>query len=125
MPMSISIEVTYALPDKQTLLALRVAPQTTVEEALEQSGILKLHSDIDLSKNKVGIWYKSTKLDTTLSDGDRIEIYRPLIADPKEVRKKRAQKAVDEGRANKVTGGRAKSSDKDPVKNKTDNTTKE
>ncbi len=125
MPDSISIEVTYALPDKQTLLALRVAPQTTVEEALEQSGILKLHSDIDLTKNKVGIWYKATKLTTTLNDGDRIEIYRPLIADPKEVRKKRAQKAVDEGRANKVTGGKTKSSDKDAVKNNSDNTTKE
>jgi putative ubiquitin-RnfH superfamily antitoxin RatB of RatAB toxin-antitoxin module len=125
VPDSISIEVTYALPDKQTLLALRVAPQTTVEEALEQSGILKLHSDIDLTKNKVGIWYKATKLTTTLNDGDRIEIYRPLIADPKEVRKKRAQKAVDEGRANKVTGGKTKSSDKDAVKNNSDNTTKE
>lgn len=108
MPNSISIELTYALPDKQTLLALSVSVDTTVQQAVEQSGILKLHKDIDLTNNKVGIWYKTTKLDTVLKDGDRIEIYRPLIADPKEVRKKRAQKAVDEGRANKVTGGRAK-----------------
>jgi len=105
---AITIEVTYALPAKQTLLSLSVPQGTSVLEALEQSGILVLHSDIDLSINKVGIWYKTTKLDTILNEGDRVEIYRPLIADPKEVRKKRAQKAVDEGRANKVTGGRAK-----------------
>jgi putative ubiquitin-RnfH superfamily antitoxin RatB of RatAB toxin-antitoxin module len=110
MPDSISIEITYALPDKQTLLSLSVPANTTVVEAIEQSGIGKLHADIDLSINKVGIWYKTTKLDTVLKEGDRIEIYRPLIADPKEVRKKRAQKAVEEGRANKVTGGRAKPS---------------
>lgn len=111
---SITIELTYALPDKQTLLTFSIASNTTVQQAIETSGILKLHPEIDLSQNKVGIWYKTTKLDTTLKDGDRVEIYRPLIADPKEVRKRRAQKAVDEGRANKVTGGRAKASDNKP-----------
>lgn len=122
MPNSISIEITYALPDKQTLLALSVPANTTVEHAIEQSGILTIHNDIDLSNNKVGIWYKTTKLDTILKDGDRIEIYRPLIADPKEVRKRRAQKAVDEGRANKVTGGRAKPLTSDKASNSEQNT---
>ncbi len=106
MPNSLSIEITYALPEKQTLLSISVPPETTVEQAIKQSGILNMHSDIDLSKNKVGIWYKTCKLDTTLQKGDRIEIYRPLIADPKEIRKRRAQKAKEEGRANKVTGSK-------------------
>ncbi len=104
---SINIEITYALPRKQTLLSLSVKPNTSVEQAINQSGILVLYEDIDLTTNKVGIWYKTTKLDTQLQEGDRIEIYRPLIADPKEVRKLRAQKAKEEGRANKTTGGRA------------------
>lgn len=105
---NIVIELTYALPEKQTLLSFSVSPDTEILKAIEQSGILQLHPEIDLNVNKVGIWYKTVKLDTPLKEGDRIEIYRPLIADPKEVRKRRAQKAVDEGRANKVTGGRAK-----------------
>ena len=62
--------------------------------------------DIDLSKTKVGIWSRVVKLRDSVSDGDRIEIYRPLIADPKEIRKRRAEKAKEEGRADKVTGGR-------------------
>lgn len=106
MPDTISIEITYALPDKQTLLSLNVTAKTTVQDAIEQSGILQLHSDIDLQTNRVGIWYKTTKLTTLLKAGDRIEIYRPLIADPKEVRKLRAEKAKEEGRANKITGAK-------------------
>jgi putative ubiquitin-RnfH superfamily antitoxin RatB of RatAB toxin-antitoxin module len=111
MSESIAIEVVYALPEKQSLLSVMVPPETTVKQALEQSGLLTMHQDIDLNENKVGIWYKTTKLDTIVKAGDRIEVYRPLIADPKEVRKKRAQKAVDEGRANKVTGGRNKTAE--------------
>ena len=65
-----------------------------------------LYADIDLSKTKVGIWSRVVKLRDSVSDGDRIEIYRPLIADPKEIRKRRAEKAKEEGRADKVTGGR-------------------
>ena len=106
MASQITIEVAYALPDKQTLLQLNVDEGTTVQQAIERSGILVNHSDIDLAENKVGIWSKTCKLDRTLVDQDRIEIYRPLIADPKEVRKRRAEKAVQEGRADKVTGGR-------------------
>jgi len=100
------IEIVYGVPNKQELLTIAVAPNTQVEQAIIDSGILSLVEDIDLTVNKVGIWNKSAKLSDILSAGDRIEIYRPLIADPKEVRKRRAEKAKLEGRANKVTGGR-------------------
>lgn len=102
----LNIEVVYALPEKQTLLNLKVESGCSVEEGIRQSGVLKQHTDIDLTRNKVGVWYRTCKLSEPLREGDRIEIYRPLIADPKEIRRRRAEKAVEEGRANKVTGGR-------------------
>ncbi|MCU7554409.1 RnfH family protein [Alteromonas sp. ASW11-19] len=102
----LSIEVAYALPTKQSIIELAVQSGTTVEEAIEASNILTLYPDIDLSASKVGIWSRVVKLKDEVKDGDRIEIYRPLIADPKEVRKRRAEKAKEEGRADKVTGGR-------------------
>ncbi len=103
----ISIEVAYAMPEKQSLIALSVVADSTVKNAILQSGILDIYSDIDIDKSAVGIWNRVCKLEDKLNHGDRIEIYRPLIADPKEVRKRRAEKAKLEGRANKVTGGRA------------------
>ena len=106
MDKKITIEVAYALPEKQSLLQLQVDENSTVEQAIERSGILVSHPEIDLEQNKVGIWSRTCKLDVTLKEGDRIEIYRPLIADPKEVRKRRAEKAKLEGRADKITGGR-------------------
>lgn len=102
------VEVVFALPDKQTLLVLMVVDGSTVEAVIEQSGMLQRYPEIDLSKNAVGIWNRTCKLQDVIRDGDRIEIYRPLIADPKEARRRRAEKAKDEGRADKVTGGRAK-----------------
>jgi len=102
----IQIEVVYGLPNKQALLALSVERGTSVEEAINASDIIKTFSEIDLSVNKVGIWNRAVKLTQVLEDLDRIEIYRPLLADPKEVRKRRAEKAKEEGRADKVTGGR-------------------
>lgn len=102
----LQIEIVYGTPTKQELLALSVNPETTIEDAIHESGILAMFSDIDLSKNQVGIWNKVAKLQDKVKDLDRIEIYRPLIADPKEVRKRRAEKAKLEGRADKVTGGR-------------------
>jgi putative ubiquitin-RnfH superfamily antitoxin RatB of RatAB toxin-antitoxin module len=106
--LQIKIEVAFALPNKQTLLALSVDNGATVEEGIKASPILSQYPQIDLAENKVGIWSRACKLTDLLKDGDRIEIYRPLIADPKEVRRRRAEKAVDEGRANKITGGRPK-----------------
>lgn len=106
MPDQLNIEVVYALPQQQTVLRLRVVPTTTVQAAIEQSGIMSKHPEIDLAVNKFGIYSRPVKGAELLQDGDRIEIYRPLIADPKEMRKKRAEKAKEEGRADVVTGGR-------------------
>lgn len=103
---TIQIEVVYGLAHKQKLLSLPVNAGTTVEEAIAESGILNLFPEIDLKENKVGIWNKAVKLSQQVENSDRIEIYRPLIADPKEVRKRRAEKAKLEGRADKTTGGR-------------------
>ena len=102
----IKIEVAYALPDNHSLLTIDIAVGTTIEDAIKQSGILERHPEIDLAENKVGIWSRMGKLKEPVRDGDRIEIYRPLIADPKEVRKRRAERAKEEGRADKITGGR-------------------
>lgn len=93
MSPKITVEVAYALPEKQYLQGVRLDEGATVEEAIRASGLLELRSDIDLSKNKVGIYSRPVKLADVVSDGDRVEIYRPLIADPKELRRQRAEKA--------------------------------
>lgn len=98
-----SVEVTYALPDEQTLLQVQVPEGATVESAIRASGVLETFPEIDLAKNKVGIFSKLVKLDEAVRDKDRVEIYRPLIADPKEVRRKRAE----EGKVTKKGGGDA------------------
>ena len=84
------VEVTYALEKKQTLLELEVSEGTTLKQAVELSGIIDTYPQIDLTKDKTGIFGKIAKLDTILREKDRVEIYRPLIADPKQVRKERA-----------------------------------
>jgi putative ubiquitin-RnfH superfamily antitoxin RatB of RatAB toxin-antitoxin module len=99
----IKIEVVYALAGEQTLLTLEVPQGATLGDAIQASGILEKHPDIDLASNKVGIFGKLCKMDVPLRDKDRIEIYRPLIADPKEVRRKRAE----EGKVMKKGGGDA------------------
>ena len=88
----ILVEVTYALPEEQIIISIKVPTKFNVKQAIERSGIQKKFSNIDLSKNKVGIFGKQTTLDHLLKDRDRIEIYRPLILDPKEMRRKRAAK---------------------------------
>jgi len=102
----IQVEVVYGTPTRQELLSLSVPQGSTVEQTIELSGMLTVFKEIDLKENKVGIWNRAAKLNDIVQDMDRIEIYRPLIADPKEVRKRRADKAKEEGRADKVTGGR-------------------
>ena len=84
------VEVVYALPDAQEVVSVKLAEGSTLQQALEASGLLEKYPDIDLKKNKFGIFAKLSKVDTVLRDRDRVEIYRPLIADPKEVRKQRA-----------------------------------
>lgn len=97
----ITVEVAYATPAEQRIVELQVSPGTTLRQAIELSGILEHFSEIDLGAAKVGIFGKLKKLDGTLRAGDRVEIYRPLIADPKEVRKQRAAA----GKAMKKGGG--------------------
>lgn len=89
----ISVEVCYALPDKQFLILVKINEGATVEAVILASGILALRDDVDLTQNKVGIFSRPAKLTDIVSDGDRVEIYRPLIADPKEMRRKRAAEA--------------------------------
>lgn len=95
----IDIEVAYARPDCQELVKIRLPPGTTVQQAIKVSGLLQKYPEIDLSKSKVGIYAKLCKLDTSLRHKDRVEIYRPLLADPKEVRRRRAAegKAMKKG----------------------------
>jgi putative ubiquitin-RnfH superfamily antitoxin RatB of RatAB toxin-antitoxin module len=86
----LNIEVCYALAERQEVVRLRLPDGATLGLALEASGLLLKHPEIDLKKNKFGIYAKLSKVDAPLRDHDRVEIYRPLIADPKEVRKQRA-----------------------------------
>ncbi len=88
----INIEVVYALPNHAYLIPVKVNSGTTLRQGIESSGILEKCPEINLARNKVGIYSKPRALDYVLKDGDRIEIYRPLIIDPKEARRKRANK---------------------------------
>lgn len=95
----IAVEVVFAKAQEQVLEQLNLPPDATVEVAIQRSGLLDRYPEIDLAVNKVGVFGKLAKLNTPLADGDRVEIYRPLIADPKEARKKRAAegKAMKKG----------------------------
>lgn len=86
----ISVEVVYPLPQKQEIFVVKLPLGATVREAIESSGVLAKYPEIDLAKSKLGVFAKLAKPDSVLRDRDRVEIYRPLIADPKEVRKQRA-----------------------------------
>lgn len=86
----LNIEVCYAQADKQDVVRLQLPDGATLGQALDASGLLVKYPEIDLKKNKFGIYAKLSKVDAALRDHDRVEIYRPLIADPKEVRKQRA-----------------------------------
>lgn len=90
MSETITVEVVYALPQKQEMLVVKLPAGVTVRQAIEASGVLNKFPEIDLGKNKLGVFAKLVKPESTLRDRDRVEIYRPLIADPKEVRKQRA-----------------------------------
>ena len=90
MPNEILIEVAYALPKKQLIIPIKVKSGTSAKDAIQMSGIIKKFPEIDLDKNQIGIFGKLTQLDHVMRERDRIEIYRPLIADPKEIRRQRA-----------------------------------
>lgn len=85
----VEVSVVYALPEHITLIACQVAADSSVQAAIEQSGILA-QCQLDLSQLSVGIYGKRVELSETVQAGDRIEIYRPLLADPKEIRRRRA-----------------------------------
>ena len=90
----INVEVAFALPDRQKIIALQVQQGCTAYQAAELSAIDKQFSEIDLSAMKIGVFGKAVKAhDYIMHAGDRVEIYRPLIADPKASRKARADKA--------------------------------
>jgi putative ubiquitin-RnfH superfamily antitoxin RatB of RatAB toxin-antitoxin module len=88
------VEVAYALPDKQKIIALQVEEGCTVYDAVVQSGITRLFPEINPDTHPMGVFAKAVAKpkETALKEGDRVEIYRPLIADPKEARAKRAAK---------------------------------
>lgn len=88
----ITVEVSYALPTEQRILSVEVPEDCVVEEAIKRSGILEHYPQIDLSTDKCGIFGKMCKLNAGLHNKDRIEIYRKLIADPKESRRQQAEK---------------------------------
>ncbi len=87
----IGVELVYALPEHQTLLSFMVPQGTTVEQAISLSGIQEHYPELDLSTLKTGLFGKVTPRTQVLREKDRIELYRPLLADPKEVRKQRAE----------------------------------
>lgn len=90
----IQVEVVYALPEKQYTRPITLPAGSTVEQAILACGILDIRPDIDLRTNKVGIFSRAVKLQDSLHSGDRVEIYRPLLADPKELRRLRAERSA-------------------------------
>lgn len=89
---TIEVEVVYARPQVQTVLAVRVVRGADIEQAIIQSRIIERHPEIDLATAVIGIYGRRKSLSTVLNDGDRIEIYRTLLADPKQARRKRARR---------------------------------
>jgi len=107
----IPVEVAYAKPEEQVILRLEVPSGTTALQAIELSDIVQRFPEIDLNDLKLGIFGKLKKPDQLLASGDRVEIYRKLIADPKEVRKQRAAQGKRTGKG----GGELKPKDASPA----------
>ena len=99
----IQVQVAYALPDRQDIVTIELPEGASAQQAVESSGLLQKHPEIDLARNKLGVFAKLVKADQILRGRDRVEIYRALIADPKEVRRQRAA----EGKVLKKGGGDA------------------
>ena len=93
-----SVAVCYALPDVSFLVQLEVASGTTIAQAIAASGVIARFPEIDLTRNQLGLFGKLKPADTVLRDGDRIEIYRPLQADPMESRRRRARHKAAAGK---------------------------
>jgi len=91
----IEVEVAYARPERQLIFRVKGTSGMLIRDAVERSGVLQEFPEIDIEQAQVGVFSKAAKMDTPLENGDRVEIYRPLIADPKAARKKKAAKAED------------------------------
>ena len=92
-PASISVSVVYALPGRATEIELELPAGATVADALARSRIAQRHPEVDVARIATGIFGRRVHRDALLADGDRVEIYRPLAADPKESRQRRAKRA--------------------------------
>jgi putative ubiquitin-RnfH superfamily antitoxin RatB of RatAB toxin-antitoxin module len=90
MPETIFVEVVYATPDRQVLLPVEIAAASTVEDAIRLSGIQKRFDDA-LDECETGVWGRVVERDYSLADGDRVEIYRPLLRDPMDARRELAK----------------------------------
>lgn len=90
----ISVQVVYATPEKQVLKKIIVSEHATIETVITSSGLLEEFPEIDLLKNGVGVFSERRQLSDVVRAGDRIEIYRPLVADPREIRRRRAREAT-------------------------------
>lgn len=90
---TITVELIYIEPTSQNSLMLDLEKGSNIQQAIRCSGLLERFPEIDLEVNKVGLFSKIQALDTVLQAGDRIEIYRPLLVDPKEARRRRAKKS--------------------------------
>ena len=98
MSETINVEVVYSKPEQQDLVELSLAVNATVKQAIDASGLLDKHPEIDLDINKVGIFKKLVSLDTTLKTGDRVSIFRELILSPNEARLLRAKKLKEKNK---------------------------
>lgn len=92
MVKNIYVEVAYATPTLQKIIKIEVPANCSIETAIDKSGILEIFPEIDLTKQKVGVFSKAKQLTDVVEEGDRIEIYRALLLDPKEARRQRATK---------------------------------
>ena len=95
---AITVEVVYATPAQQFVITVRAPIGSTAREVISTAGILQRFPDIDLSVNKIGVFSRLIDLDTVVTEGDRIEIYRPLTADPKAARRRLAEQGKTMGR---------------------------
>ena len=86
----LNIEVVYAIEKEQVIFKVQVSAESTIDQAIKASAVLEKYPEIDLSINDVGVFSQKKELSDILHDGDRVEIYRPLIADPKQIRRAKA-----------------------------------
>lgn len=93
------VEVAYALRERQVLIPLEVEEGATAMQAIERCGILRDFPEIDLGRARIGVFGRVVPLDTPLKDGDRVEIYRSLMADPKEMRRERVRRRTGPSRS--------------------------